>query len=664
MDSPPSGRPSNILSYNRTTDTLFAIASFIVPFLAFDWYVLNHFYNVGGYTSDSGWFAYIIGKPSIGLPLSPLVDGLEKGSAYGYHFSPAFAVISWIGALLPQSPPQLLSLFLAAIYALVGPIVYAALRFGSAASLPRPLVCLAALVSAFNGVTLASVVFPHFEAAVPILSLAFFTLRALGRTRAALVPYGACLLFREDAGLYIAAPLALLALAKAWETKSVRIAWHDLVLILIPLFYAPIAIALQKILFNGGFHLKAEFIGSPPYSHLTSSLLAERLESFFRNRRYVYFPFVVTLITAIVTRRWSLLIGFAVTLPWIAFCFLGVPERIGFVNSYYAVPTILGIGWPAVAFATWGADERRGSATLALGLQFLVAGSSIVGFPGSGHLPDNAPWKMFRPLPRAVSAERTDALVRWIGRNKGEFGHMIVGDGVVALAPELFDEPEWYQWDDTWSASRFEPVNTIIFFQHEPMNLVLSKFLETHPRAIVLTGEHTNLVVATDREALAGGTDTLKLHCLGLPSRTSISEIGVWVPLAGWSPGGWRGGRWTDGNEAHLSATLCSIPESDFLINVDATGFVTERHPEVHVDVLANDRPIATWTFHNGEAASERSIIVPREAVQASRALHLVFKVDAPVSPAELGLSSDTRMLGLRVTNIAVEPGRVKPSTP
>src|SRR5262249_25451581 len=159
--------------------------------------------------------------------------------------TPGLAVASWVGWLLPLSPPQLFAGLTGAMHALDAPLIYALVRagHGSTAAYGRALAFVVALMSAVNGVALASIGFPHFEVAISSLTIAFFALRALGHKRLSLVAFAACLMVREDAGLYPATLLGLVITIESLAKGSWRVARADLILIVIALAYVALAIA-------------------------------------------------------------------------------------------------------------------------------------------------------------------------------------------------------------------------------------------------------------------------------------------------------------------------------------------------------------------------------------------------------------------------------------
>lgn len=640
------------------------IVAFIAPYLFSYWYVLNHFYNHGGYAWDSGWIAEFIGRPSLTLPLGHTLDVNHYGTWYAYHFSPILAVVSWIGALLPFGPPRLLAIFLGSISGGLGLTVYAALVANCGDRRPLRLLALTtAILSAFSGPALATISSPHYEAAIPALILAFFTLRALGHARWAAFAFAACLLAREDSGLHIALLLGLVALAKAARAGSLQAARDEIRLILIAVAYVVVAVAIQKIWFNGGRLFQIEFAGEPPFAHLTHRRVVQIIGVFLEDRKYIYFPFLVTIMAAALTRSWLLLAGFVSSIPWLVVCLLANFNQIAELIAYYGFPFILGSCWPAVAALIEAPDRVPIPRWRPILIQLAVAATSIVGFCFSGLSPDLHPWKSFRPLPASISVAKTDELVHWIGGAKPRLGRIIAGDGIVALAPDLFESSEWYKWNDEWSPDRFGPADTLVFFRSERLRDVVGRF-GADSDVTILEAPKTNIMIVTRRplSEIAPPAGMLVESCADLPDTVSMARtpsIDASTLMNGWS-GQEEQGRWSVAREAYLSFSLCRVPATDLQVDARAEGFVVKGHPAEEVEVLANDIPVARWEFGGLHGGGASRFVIPRAAMKVGTSLRLTFKIGDPQSPAELGLSADPRTLGLFLRSLTIGPVQEK----
>jgi hypothetical protein len=113
----------------------------------------------------------------------------------------------------------------------------------------------------------------------------------------------------------------------------------------------------------------------------------------------------------------------------------------------------------------------------------------------------------------------------------------------------------------------------------------------------------------------------------------------------GWSvPEQW--GTWTDGPRAELVLQLTPPPVKAVVLSATVGAFVSDQHPSLDVDVFVNGCILASWSFANGQNVGERQIIIPLN-IAKEPTLRVVFRMYDSKSPAELGLSTDGRKLGL-----------------
>ncbi len=144
-------------------------------------------------------------------------------------------------------------------------------------------------------------------------------------------------------------------------------------------------------------------------------------------------------------------------------------------------------------------------------------------------------------------------------------------------------------------------------------------------------------------------------HELLLPATIDFRSQG-WPTCRGpgWSSSeDW--GTWTDGREARLSFPLQQTLDFDLILSADALAFVTESHPELKVDIIANGSPVGTWTFRHNAPQTKRQVVIPSNVLSRKKTLEILFRFSDPVSPASLGLSGDSRLLGIGVRQLMLE---------
>jgi hypothetical protein len=112
-------------------------------------------------------------------------------------------------------------------------------------------------------------------------------------------------------------------------------------------------------------------------------------------------------------------------------------------------------------------------------------------------------------------------------------------------------------------------------------------------------------------------------------------------------------GTWSDDEEAILRLKLDPPYKASMELVVMALAFVSHEHPKESVAVVANGELIANWTFQDGQSWTEWRAQIPAEVVQ-SNIIKLSFRISDPISPKNLGLSPDTRKLGIMVQQLRI----------
>jgi hypothetical protein len=122
--------------------------------------------------------------------------------------------------------------------------------------------------------------------------------------------------------------------------------------------------------------------------------------------------------------------------------------------------------------------------------------------------------------------------------------------------------------------------------------------------------------------------------------------------------GGWSGpedwGTWTDGPEATLVLPLAEVPQDDTLLLADTGAFLSKGHPQQDVDLLVNGVLVAQWTFRLQDRVDERRAVIPAAVGRRENPMQLTFRIHNPTSPARVGLSGDTRRLGLSMQRLRI----------
>ena len=115
-------------------------------------------------------------------------------------------------------------------------------------------------------------------------------------------------------------------------------------------------------------------------------------------------------------------------------------------------------------------------------------------------------------------------------------------------------------------------------------------------------------------------------------------------------------GTWSDGNLSIVCFDLPEVPKSDLILQIEGMAFLAEKHSSQEIDVYLKDHYLTTLKYTLSNNSGTRSIKIPREFIANKGLLVLIkFKFKNPTSPAELGLSNDSRRLGLGIISIQLK---------
>jgi SAM-dependent methyltransferase len=149
--------------------------------------------------------------------------------------------------------------------------------------------------------------------------------------------------------------------------------------------------------------------------------------------------------------------------------------------------------------------------------------------------------------------------------------------------------------------------------------------------------------------------------CLEAGDRLDFASEGRGLQClcAGWSDSE-DFGTWSCDDLADVQFALgISLRDSTVLLIVDFVVFLALGSERREVEVSVNGRAVASWAFEGRTPVRvTREVVVPPELRGQDATLRLRFRVVAPVSPKELGLSNDPRRLGLALSSIEVTAAR------
>lgn len=421
-------------------------------------FILNHFFARAPLLLDSGLLSGVAYRS--GLTLVPPIIGCDYATSfYQVYFSPIIGALSGMSYLVPVGRIEWFAFVQALAYVPIGITVYAlASRVGQEGALRRlPITVFAALAFAFSGSVLWMIGYPHYEAASPGLTCLVLVALMTGRTRMTWICLGLAASVRQDGGVHVAVAL-LPVLYLHWRNVAMRPSRRRILATIgVAVAASVLAFALQKLLFTPVDRLGPVYLGTPAYAHVTWDLVAARLRAFCADSQVVYYPFLATLLVAILRHDARYLLGWAVTLPWFVFNLLAYDEAKSLFWAYAIGPFIVAMFW-VYLYGALLAPRRMRSGALEL-VFALVCISATVGHARS--LPDalrltTRDMLIARPKNRAVVHAFVDA----VRDHRAALGKLEVDYAVAALAQEDL------KLDESWSAGRTPRPDTLMFHDH------------------------------------------------------------------------------------------------------------------------------------------------------------------------------------------------------
>lgn len=122
--------------------------------------------------------------------------------------------------------------------------------------------------------------------------------------------------------------------------------------------------------------------------------------------------------------------------------------------------------------------------------------------------------------------------------------------------------------------------------------------------------------------------------------------------LSGWSMTEFGFGVWSDGSVAEVAFCLPELQSGQKLLRVNITAFLGGRHIENSVAVCVNGKQVDRWNFTLEDPHSIGPLW--HDVAVPSGEVRIKFSIERPVSPLELGLSQDSRHLGIAMHQLAV----------
>jgi hypothetical protein len=139
-------------------------------------------------------------------------------------------------------------------------------------------------------------------------------------------------------------------------------------------------------------------------------------------------------------------------------------------------------------------------------------------------------------------------------------------------------------------------------------------------------------------------------------NRISFSRNGMGQKhvVYGWSkPEEW--GTWSDGNAAAVLVDLPVVPKRDLELLIEGRAFLHALHPTQQIEVAVNDHVLIELKY-DSRSPGIQVVKIPRSiAIEKGSWFLIQFRFKNAKSPAQLGLSSDSRNLGLGLVSLQLK---------
>mgnify|MGYP006167832319 FL=1 len=255
---------------------------------------------------------------------------------------------------------------------------------------------------------------------------------------------------------------------------------------------------------------------------------------------------------------------------------------------------------------------------------------------------------------------------RWMsGFSMGQIDPKFANRAALLLVEREADAVVFPYFDMLLAAHKWPPANTFKT-EIEPSIAFIrnsSLFEITHG---------TNYVtVRLKREYVKWPTDTLigkvlSTECTVSPCQRPVKLGANSLAKHSFLVDGWSGpepwGQWSEGEVARVVLNIAGQPRGDLELLLEGHAFlVPEKHPKQQVDVFLGDRKIGQLDYElpNDANPSIKSITIPRDSLIHSTGkiepwILLTFRFKTIKSPADLGISTDSRKISLGLTSLSL----------
>jgi hypothetical protein len=113
-------------------------------------------------------------------------------------------------------------------------------------------------------------------------------------------------------------------------------------------------------------------------------------------------------------------------------------------------------------------------------------------------------------------------------------------------------------------------------------------------------------------------------------------------------------GRWTDGREAGFVVNMGPGLLGPHELEIEWMGFTVPNHPISKASLYIGNRVVKELEYRHGMMPQTERVPVPSDLFNGATQLSVNIKIHQPKTPSELGLSPDSRQLGVAVRRVCI----------
>lgn len=436
------------------------------------------YYEYGCPLEDSGLCAYLMWRNQLYVQLPPSIGAIWGEAYFPGHISPILSITSLLSKVIDVSMIDFSAYYHGISHGLLALSMFFIFHrlYKLTSVFEITLAFFLSLIFSFNGISVASLYYPHYEMLFVPIAILFLALLVQKKPLLALPFFLISLSVRECSGFHLFSILFFLVITDLIKNKTIYRPY--LVYTILAFSYGVIAVIAKKLLYVGGVdNFNNFYIGNPMYSHLSWGLIKERASFIVYNRGYFYGPIVTILIWSIISKRFYLLFGILALLPWFLFNFLAVSTWPPGLYFYYGIFYLLIFFWPLLAVkVVQGENITQDTKNELFKWYSIIVLASVV-------LNNPFDFKKFMVEPGVSQKHTFQRLQSSLTSNLSQLGNVVVDGQVASLAPGSFTKNQILYLRNTPVEERkkffgyldpripeLQPVDSVMFYNYHANN--------------------------------------------------------------------------------------------------------------------------------------------------------------------------------------------------